>query len=209
MLGLLQKDLYTLKKQGKIMFIILLVYMIFGYLNNNPTFFLVFLLVFSAMMPLTAMAYDEKNQCDKLFLCMPLTRRDLVSSRFLLGLLLILGSFSIGIISILLLIKEDRMEAIFLLGTLLGVCFLYFSICFPIALTFGVEKSRYTMLGLIFIPTIVTALFATKGYLNPVLNFFKQNTTMKGISTLSILIGFVFYLISYFFSMQLYENREL
>ena len=209
MLGLLQKDFYTIRRQGKIMIFILVFYLIFGIMNDSPSFFLGFLLIFSSMMPLTAMGYDERNQCDKLFLCMPISRRDLVSSRFLLGLILTIVSNLIGVVCSLTVFKEDRTENLLLLGIVWGICLFYFSVCFPIALKFGVEKSRYAMMGLIFLPTILIALLAKQGYLTPVFNFVEKNTTMSEVSILSILIGFIIYLISWFFSMKFYENKEL
>ncbi len=209
MLGLLQKDFYTIKKQAKIMIFILVFYLIFGIMNDSPSFFLAFLLIFSTMMPLTAMAYDERNQCDKLFLCMPVSRRDLVSSRFLLGLILTIVSNLIGIICSITVFKEDRTENLLILGIIWGLCLFYFSICFPIALIFGVEKSRYAMMGLIFIPTIAVALLAKQGYLNPIFDFVEKNTTMIEVCILSIIIGFIIYLISWLFSVKFYENKEL
>jgi len=209
MLGLLQKDFYTIRRQGKIMLFILVFYFIFGIMNDSPSFFLGFLLVFSTMMPLTAMGYDERNQCDKLFLCMPISRRDLVSSRFLLGLILTIVSNLLGIICSITVFKENRTENLLLLGIVWGICLIYFSICFPIALKFGVEKSRYVMMGLIFLPTIAFALLAKQGYLNSIFSFVNKNTTMSGACILSILVGFIIYLISWFFSVRLYENKEL
>lgn len=209
MLGFLIKDFYTIKKQAKIMIFILIAYFIFGVINDNPSFFLVFLPIFSTLMPLTALGYDEKNQCDKLFLCMPLTRRNLVSTRYILGLILTTGSSLIGVLCALTVFRQDRTELILLIGLLWGLCLIYFSICFPIALNFGVEKSRYVMFGLIFIPTIIVALLSKKGHLNSVIEFITNKTTMKEGCAICILVGFIIYLISWFISIRFYENKEL
>lgn len=209
MLGLLLKDLYTLKKQGLIMVFILIFYLFFGIINDSPQMLLIFLLVFSVMLPLTAMAYDEKNQCDRLFLCMPVTRRELVSERYLLGLLLTICSNLVGIISILTIFREERLNNFYLLEMIWAFCLIYFAICFPAALKFGVEKSRYIMFILIFLPAIVIPLLFTNEHFAKILKFFTQHTTLEEICLLTIIAGILIFCISWLFSLRLYERKEL
>lgn len=209
MLGFLIKDYYTLKKQSKIMLIILIFYMVLGMINDSPSLFLIFLPIFSSLMPLTALAYDERNNCDKLFLCMPFTRRDLVNCRYILAGLLCLLSGLIGIISSITIFQEQQLENLLLSVTFFGIGLFFFSINFPIALTLGVEKSRYIMFGILLIPSALGAFFLKKGYLSTLIPHFNSVSDLKPIIIGIIIVSLLSFLISWVLSIRLYEKREL
>ena len=89
MKGLLLKDILTLYKQTKI---ILLLMVAFACIPGLPTS--AFAVFYGAMMPITALAYDERSKWDELAAMMPYTAKAIVGSKYALGLLLI-GSISL------------------------------------------------------------------------------------------------------------------
>ena len=89
MKGLLLKDILTLYKQTKI---ILLLMVVFACIPGLPTS--AFAVFYGAMMPITALAYDERSKWDELAAMMPYTAKAIVGSKYALGLLLI-GSISL------------------------------------------------------------------------------------------------------------------
>jgi len=82
MTALLQKDLYVLWKQMKIYAVLLAVYALLPspYLN-------IFGVVYGAILPYTAMAYDERAKWEQLAAMMPYRDLDIVMSKYALGAL--------------------------------------------------------------------------------------------------------------------------
>ena len=82
MKGLLLKDWYTLTRQLKFILAMLVFFSILpGYSTVS------FALVYAAMLPITALAYDERSKWDELAAMMPYSVRELVLSKYILGLL--------------------------------------------------------------------------------------------------------------------------
>ena len=80
MKGLLLKDLYTLGKQMKIFLVLLVAFaLIPGYSISA------FAVMYAAMLPMTALAYDERSKWDTLAAMMPYSTGALVLSKYLLG----------------------------------------------------------------------------------------------------------------------------
>ncbi len=80
MIALLQKDLYVLWKQMKLYGVLLAVYALLPspYLN-------IFGVVYGAILPYTAMAYDERAKWEQLAAMMPYRDLDIVLSKYALG----------------------------------------------------------------------------------------------------------------------------
>ncbi|MEA4890523.1 MAG: ABC-2 transporter permease [Clostridiaceae bacterium] len=75
MKGLLLKDYYTLFKQAKIFILLILVFAVMP--GESMTSFAV---VYAAMLPITALAYDERAKWDSLAAMMPYSVRNIVSA---------------------------------------------------------------------------------------------------------------------------------
>ena len=80
MKGLLLKDWYTLIKQMKIMLVLMLVFAcVPGYSMAA------FAVVYAAMLPVTALAYDERSKWDELAAMLPYSVREIVGGKYVLG----------------------------------------------------------------------------------------------------------------------------
>lgn len=149
MRALLMKDCYTLWKQLRIFIVVMLVITVF-----NGTFGNLFIVVWAAMMPYTAMAYDERSRWDQLAAMMPYSIRDIVLSKYLLGWLCCGAAalFSLAVQSILTVLRFP-MAALDPTANLLGFCasLCVLSLTLPLMFRFGVEKGRLVMFLLIFL----------------------------------------------------------
>ena len=149
MRALLMKDCYTLWKQLRIFIVVMLVITVF-----NGTFGNLFIVVWAAMMPYTAMAYDERSRWDQLAAMMPYSIRDIVLSKYLLGWLCCGAAalFSLAVQSILSVLRFP-MAALDPTANLLGFCasLCVLSLTLPLMFRFGVEKGRLVMFLLIFL----------------------------------------------------------
>lgn len=209
MLGLLLKDLYVIKKQGKSILLVLVFYFIFSIVTHNFQMFTIFTVLFTIMTPMTVMTYDERSKCDKLMLCMPIERKDIVISLYLFGILLFCASILINIM--VLLFHPTGQTDNFSLFLYSSCCLFYFSVYMPFAFKLGPEKSRYLMLGAIAIPGFFLLLIYQFKDL-PVIQaaaswLYTQN---QGKLSAYILMASVLSLIpSIFISIHVYKTKEV
>lgn len=202
MMGLILKDLYNLKKQSKFYFILLVFYFLIGMANNSISMFGTMLCVLAAMLPVTAMAYDEKNNWDRYALTMPLSRKDMVLSRYILGLIFSFIAFMISIASSFFLIKDSFVESITMnLGTLSFVWILM-SIILPIIFKFGIEKGRILLMMILFAPSMIVLFLSNYGIQLP-----DEETIKPYLYYLPIVIIIIF-ILSLFISISIYNKKE-
>jgi ABC-type transport system involved in multi-copper enzyme maturation permease subunit len=88
MKGLLLKDLVNLKQQTKIYFIIIAVWLAIALTSKDGSFLGGMICVLSVMLPITTLSYDEKAKWDKYVLSMPIMRKQVVISKYILALAL-------------------------------------------------------------------------------------------------------------------------
>lgn len=145
--ALILKDCYVLWKQLKIFLIIILVLSAF-----NSAFNSVFATLYAAMLPYTAMAYDERSKWDQLAAMMPYSTRDIVLSKYLLGMLCTAAA---AILSLLVqavaapLLHTAFQPQTTLFSFFAALCIL--AAILPVMFWLGVEKGRVTMFILIFL----------------------------------------------------------
>lgn len=158
MKGLLLKDFYTLFKQMKI---ILLIIIVFAFIPDSS--FSAFAIMYSAMLPITALAYDERSKWNVLASMMPYSKKDLVLSKYLLGyiclgfvtVITLIAKFVISLFGKGLFNFKEIMPiiAMALLGSFL------MAVNMPIMNRFGVEKGRLVFIILIIlVVSCVTAI---------------------------------------------------
>lgn len=148
MKGLLLKDWYTLWGGAKRLLLLIALYIVIGEFSAGIGSVGVLL---CAMLPTSCMAYDERSKWDRYALSMPVSVRDLVVSKYLLGYLALLAGAALKLIVMLLPFGEGGDFAS--LALLLATTLLYIAVQFPILFKFGVENGRIWMM-------LLTAAFA-------------------------------------------------
>jgi ABC-2 type transport system permease protein len=158
MKGLILKDFYVLSKQIKIMFLFIAVFALI------PEFSLTaFALVYASLIPLTALAYDERSKWEKVALTMPYTRSQLVISKYVLGFIFALTTALLVLIGNV--IHTGELFNISALKELLLVlCFsiLIISFILPALFKFGVEKGRILFILVAVLFSAVYVLFSSE-----------------------------------------------
>ena len=132
MRALIKKDLFVLIRQMRMFLVIIVVFAIVP--GNSMT---VFAVVYTAMLPYTALAYDERSKWDQMAAMLPYTNGDIVLSKYLLGYLL-MGCAALLSLAAKLITRSDPS------GMLLGLCIglLMMALTLPPMFRFGVEKGR-------------------------------------------------------------------
>ena len=210
MKGLLLKDFCILKKQMKLMVVLVIFYAIWAVAAKMPTMMGTMVILLSIMMPISSMSYDEAGQWYRYAFSLPIPRRTLVLSKYVLGFLVSLGGLvvsAIGNIIILALTNgENALESwLTIIGFLeLGVIFL--SIIIPILFKYGVEKGRLFIVVIAVIPSLLVALLGstlkTSGTLMPSAELLQAILYSSPLFTLAI------FLISFRISVGICRKKE-
>lgn len=149
MKALLMKDCFVLWKQLRIFILVMLFITVF-----NGAFGNIFIVIWAAMLPYTAMAYDERSKWDQLAAMMPYSVRDIVLSKYLLGWLC---CGTAALFALLVQLVETALgfplAAFSPIDNLIGFCasLCVLSITLPLMFRFGVERGRLVMFLLIFL----------------------------------------------------------
>ena len=85
MWGLIVKDLKNLKTQAKLFLVIAAVYLLFGIQSGNFMMLGGFAILLAAILPVTALAYDERSKWERYALTMPVTRHSWCSPNICWG----------------------------------------------------------------------------------------------------------------------------
>lgn len=149
MQALILKDFYVMWKQTRIF---LLVILIFSAIPGS--FNAVFAVIYSAMLPYTAMAYDERSKWNQLAAMMPYSDRDIVLGKYVFGWLFILAATAVSlvlqtVISLVWPAAGSFSPVAFLLALCVSVCVL--DLTLPLMFRFGVERGRLVMFLVIFL----------------------------------------------------------
>ena len=145
MKALLLKDFLTLSRYLRMA---LLFVVIFACIPGGSM--AAYALVFAAMIPITALAYDEQSKWPRLAAMMPYTTRQLVASKYVLGYIMLGGAILLSVISTVVttLVRGDVLDpaSLSMLFILACAASLILAVIMPLILRFGVEKGRLVML---------------------------------------------------------------
>jgi len=201
--GLMLKDLLNLRPTSKTLIVMLLIFgIIFIPMGNTMTVYFI-LMIFAALVPMTSLTMDDMAKWDRYALTMPVTRKDIVRSKYLLMVLLFGVAFVIS--AIIACVSYYLMPAnatpfwfMFLVGAL-GV--FYGSLLLPLLYKFGSEKARYMMFVLMaLIGLLLVGWFALFG------ESFPGDLFLYVLITCAVSI--LVFVASYFMSVRLYEKKE-
>ncbi len=201
MKGLLIKDCKTLLKQMKVILAIMVVFACVPGTYTGP-----FALFYAAMLPITALAYDERAKWDELAAMMPYTAKAIVGSKYVLGLTLVLPVLALSILSRLIvhstpILSKDSV------ALLITACLslILMAIDLPFMFHFGVEKGR--LIYILLTCAFVVAGVNYAGKLADAINGIE--TAMVTTVPLLLLAAAVLALsISYLISVRVYQARR-
>lgn len=161
MKGLLLKDLYTLGKQMKLFFLFIVVFAVAPGLSLSA-----FAIMYASMLPMTALAYDERSKWDTLAAMMPYSVTELVFSKYLLGYLMTLFaalcSLAAQFVINLFQHTPANREELFALPIVVCIALLFLAISLPFLFKLGVERGRLTFIVLLAATVSASVLFADR-----------------------------------------------
>lgn len=203
MKGLLLKDFFVLVKQLRFFLILIL---IFSFSDNlaQPSM----LVAFASLMPVTALAYDERSKWDVLAAMMPYSKKTIVGEKYLLGYLLILLTAAIQIVlqggrSLFTKTSFETADLIVLASTMVLVTVIL-SLILPFSFRFGTEKGRIGLI-LFYLVFLGAGTLLVNSQAGERINFPSDPTMLiLGFIVTVILIN----LLSFWISLKIYRKKS-
>ena len=160
MTGLLLKDICTLKKQLWLYFVIcLIIAVVAGWDADASGFISVYIPVFISVLPGTALAYDEQSKWDTMAAMMPYSIRQLVVSKYLLGLLCFVAGTILLCVQRLVAGTLFTAETASVFCTALLTVLLLQALTLPMSIRFGVEKGRILLMAVVALGVVALYSF--------------------------------------------------
>lgn len=165
MKGLLLKDFCLLKKQMKLMVVFVIFYAICAVAAKIPSMMGTMVILLSIMMPITSMSYDEAGQWYRYAFSLPIPRRTLVLSKYILGFFGCIGR-SRGLRNrqsrrFTLTNWENSLESWLIIVGFLEIGMIFLSIIIPVLFQFGVEKGRFLVVVIAVVPSLLIAMLGS------------------------------------------------
>ena len=197
---LMLKDWYVLKKRSGITLFIILFFAVFAGLQGG-FLYTAMCTMMMIILTLTTFAYDQSDGWEAYVSALPVSRKAVVQSKYLFGLLTVAGSILLVLAST---VVFKGFEVEILLNALavqffLGLFFL--SLNYPLILKFGFEKSRVWYILITFLIVGAGSAFTTVASKAAPQNT-ASVTLIAGILVFSLLI------ISYFISLRIINRKE-
>lgn len=206
--GLIYKDLFLLKEAFPIVALAVL-FLLFTIILGFSGGFLalcIMLMVFAVKVVESTLIYDETDGWDSFVLTAPVSRKEIVRSKYLLQILFLAGAFLVSAVILLLisLIPMFSGEEWLFLMLFVGFCYALFygAVVIPIYLKFGQHASRYVAFAVL---VVVAGLYGATFGITMFLEFAASRVPfLIGVLVLSLAA----YGVSYLVSQKIYAKKE-
>lgn len=219
MRGLFIKDLCLMRELKKLVLIVIFISVVFSVSGTDSTFLTGYIVILTALLAGMTISYDEMNHGLAFFMTLPVTRKQYVAEKYIIGLIMMivgmLYAFGITAVRILIIsdpihLKENLIVAI--LCGVIGIIMMSFSI--PIDLKFGAEKGRIMLIAGFMV--VFLAIFFGLRFLeqnNPelkeaVIQWINETLTGEMIYPFCAVCAILFLGISFLASCRIMEKRE-
>lgn len=207
MKGLLLKDFYMTIKYGKTLFLVVLVFLAISCFDDGGSFFLVYPMILAGVLPMSLISLDEREKWVQYSGTLPYTRAQLVSSKYIIGLLLGIGAFILSMATTAGRMWMNGYFSLLEFGTiaslLLVLGLLPPTVLLPFVFKFGAEKGRIMFYVVIGLATAIGTLLAGFGFQ------MQMQTNEFAILFVMCTVAVLLYLGSWCFSVAFYKKREL
>lgn len=219
MKAMLYADWLNFRQSLRSMLFILLVFAFAAFAWSGPMFFIMIVVMLSIMLPATLCASDQAYGWDKLSLSLPILRREVVGSKYLIGLLANLALCALAAAMTVIYSAVDPSVSLTenLLGLFCGeiISLLLMGLMLAITFKFGVEKSRYILIAVVWIPILVMAAIVKLDIIPGMVETFDHsfNQLVAAPTCLplaaSLLACLALYVAFYAVSVHTYQQKEL
>lgn len=210
MIGLIKKDLLVLKSNLKVYLAVIVALIFFGLQGNEQN--LIFILPMTGiMMFLATFSYDEFNNCNAYVISFPNGRKNVIKSKYITSIILIILFSLISFIATLIIRKlgnnDIKMNELITnsLGTIFGTL-LVVDLLYPLMIKFGAVNGRIIVFAFIMGIGIIGYFVSKFIDITDLINNINLSDNIAGI--LIFLLAIILMTISYFISSKIYRRKE-
>ena len=202
MKGIVVKDLLTLKSSMKT---VVLIVILFGFMGakSGSAYMSTFASVYAAILPMTCMAFDERSRFNRYAVVMPVNLRDIVLSKYVVGLILAVAATVVAV-AMTALSGGSIGETV---AASIAIPMVYHSLLLPLMFKFGVEKSRIIILAGVVVPAVGISFLEESGRLNGVINAL-DSVQVSSALAYGAMVLIVIYTASVLISLAVCRNKE-
>jgi len=167
MAGLILKDLMSIQRQIKAQSFMLIFFLFISIFMQQSLILFTLIIFIVTFQAITALTYDEQSNWDRYANTLPISKGDIILSKYILSVLLMLFGLilALPIVFIIHRFTNTWASAEFFLtfNLLVTLAFCMLALLLPIYIKFGSIKGRMFLIALCFIPSIIFNLL--KDYL--------------------------------------------
>lgn len=215
MRAMLYADWMNLRHSIKSMVFLVVVFALTGFFFSGPMFFTMIVVMLSITVPITLCSVDKAYGWDRLSMSMPILRRDMVGSKFLLSLLTSAAALALSILlsAVYSAVHADAafLEAVAVLLFSEAAAIVLMGVILVTTVKWGVEKARYIMLACVWIPILLAFLVRKIGLPLPDLSVLNRisNAQLCLVALAVIVVSLLIYLACCLLAVHVYQKTEL
>ena len=205
MRGLIKKDLYSVWQHCRLTLAMVLFFFLAYFEGEGAQYFLIYPALSVSFIPATLCGIDEKSNWERYALSLPVSRTQLVSVKYLIGVIL-------NIITIILMSMNYLKNNLFidtfswemfvgLFSYSIALAFLSPAMSLPFIFKYGSEKGRTMSFVSTTIVCILAATMLVGGTEEIIINYFVAYTGLA-------LFALIAYFISWIISIKIYKRRD-
>ncbi len=209
MVGLVYKDLMVMRRTLLLYGAMGLVYVVIAIAGDQYGMVFALMMIASAMVPVSAISYDERSKWDRIVNTMPLSRKEVVLAKYLLAILLTAVS-SVLIFAFYMLVPEMPLaEKAITTAIMAMMAMVYQAALMPVMFKFGSEKGRTIMLAILFVPAVLIFAIGEMNIIDfgAVGAFLDRNEAIVPYILAGIVL--VIYSLSMALSVKIYQKKDL
>lgn len=188
MKAMLYADWMNLRRSMKAIMIATVVIALASIVSGNGLSFVpAMLCMLSLMVPATLMSSDHAYGWDKLSLSLPVSRRDVVSSKFAISLLVNLTVVALSMICIAGMNADATAEDVMGMLACEAVVLALMGIEIVLVLQFGPERGRYFLIAVVWVPIIVLTVVKKHPAFNKLVQAVRRHGQLAGRTACGVL----------------------
>ena len=215
MRGLLVKEIELMKQQKQFFILVVVMGIILNLTGSGSVSFATgYFTIITAIFVITTMSYDEFDNGFVFLMTLPITRKQYVAEKYLLGTGLTIVAWAVAtVLALICKFAANRGESVseIMIGGVatIPVALLMLAMFIPLGIYFGVEKGRYIAIVLwIIIIVVVYALVKTMGFSEETVSAWLNGLNWGIAFAVAALITVIGYLGSFWISARFMEKKE-
>lgn len=155
MKGLLVKDFKLMKVQRNFFFLLIAIFIAYAIVYDDVTFMIGFVTFGMSMFTLSTISYDEFDNGSAFLFTLPISRKSYAEEKYVLALLLSLGSWIITVLLAIILTKSPTSETLVPAAIIFLAMLILQAVMIPLQIKFGGEKGRIALIAVVSLLALV------------------------------------------------------